>query len=254
MGARRIVVIGIGAGNPEHMTVQAINALNRLDAVLIPRKGEAKADLAELRRDICRRFLTNPRARLVEFDLPARNAAQPSYAKGVADWHKAIAAVYCDLFAAEPDNAAIGLLVWGDPSLYDSTLRILDRVKAIADFSMEIEVISGITSMQALAASHAIPINTIGGAFAVTTGRRLRDGFPAGADSAVVMLDGECSFTRLPPDEYDIYWGAYLGLPQEITVAGPLSETSERIVREREAARARHGWIMDVYLLRRKEA
>ena len=254
MGSRRIVVIGIGAGNPEHMTVQAINALNRLDAVLIPRKGETKADLAELRRDICRQFLTNPQTRIVEFDLPARDATQPSYAKGVADWHMAIAAVYRDLFAAEPDGAAVGLLVWGDPSLYDSTLRILDRVRAIAGFAVEIEVIPGVTSMQALAASHAIPINTIGGPFAATTGRRLRDGFPAGVDSAVVMLDGECSFTRLPPDEYDIYWGAYLGMPQEITVAGPLSETSERIVREREAARARHGWIMDVYLLRRKEA
>lgn len=254
MSARRIAVIGIGTGNPEHMTVQAINALNRLDAVLIPRKGETKADLAELRRDICRRYLTNPRTRLVGFDLPTRDPSQPSYAKGVADWHAAIAGVYRDLFAAEPDDAAIGLLVWGDPSLYDSTLRILDQVKAIADFSVEIEVIPGVTSMQALAASHAIPINTVGGAFAVTTGRRLRDGFPPGADSAMVMLDGECSFSHLPPEDYDVYWGAYLGMPQEIAIAGPLSEVGKRIVREREAARVRHGWIMDVYLLRRKGA
>lgn len=252
MSARKIVVIGIGAGNPEHMTVQAINALNRLDAVLIPRKGESKADLAELRRDICRRYLTNPRTRQVEFDLPARDATEASYAKAVGDWHAAIAEIYRDLFAAEPDDAAIGLLVWGDPSLYDSTLRILDRVKAIAGFPIGIEVIPGITSMQALAASHRIPINPVGGPFAVTTGRRLRGGFPPGTDSAVVMLDGECSFTHLPPDEYDIYWGAYLGMPQEKTIAGPLSEVGERILRERDQARARNGWIMDVYLLRRK--
>ncbi len=43
----KLLVIGIGAGNPEHMTVQAIGALNRADVVFLPRKGESKADLAE---------------------------------------------------------------------------------------------------------------------------------------------------------------------------------------------------------------
>ncbi len=49
---RKILVIGIGAGNPEHMTVQAIKALNRADVLLIPTKGMEKAYLAEVRREI----------------------------------------------------------------------------------------------------------------------------------------------------------------------------------------------------------
>jgi precorrin-6A synthase len=250
---RRVIVIGIGTGNPKHLTMQAIGALNGLDAVFIPRKGESKADLAELRREICRRFLTNPATRLVEFDLPVRNPREPAYGKRVTDWHDAIADLYCDLIAAEADDATIGLLVWGDPSLYDSTLRILERVGAKAGFPFAIDVIPGITSLQALAASHAIPLNDIGAPFMVTTGRRLREeGFPTGTDTALVMLDGECSFTALADAaRYTIWWGAYLGMENEITVSGPLDCTAEKIVRTRETARARHGWIMDIYLLRR---
>jgi precorrin-6A synthase len=251
---RRLLVIGIGTGNPEHMTVQAINALNRADIVLVPRKGEAKEDLAELRRDICRRYLANPETRLVEFDLPVRDEAEPSYAKRVADWHAAIAATYRDLIAEHTgEEGRIAFLVWGDPSLYDSTLRILDRLEEIAGFGFEREVIPGITSIQALAASHAIALNTVGGAVHVTTGRNLgQQGFPGNADSAIVMLDGDMAFRTLDAGAFDIFWGAYLGSEDEIAIAGPLHEVAGRIAEARAAARDAKGWIMDTYLLRRR--
>lgn len=249
---RRIVIIGIGTGNPEHMTMQAINALNSVDVILIPRKGQEKADLAQLRHEICRLYLTNSQTRLIDFDLPQRDDKK-AYRQGVEDWHDAIAALYRDLFAREAENAVIGLLVWGDPSLYDSTLRILDRVAESADFSFQREIIPGITSIQALAAGHGIALNTLASPFAVTTGRRLREGFPPDTDTAIVMLDGECSFQTLDATAYDIFWGAYLGMDNEITAAGALDEQGEKIIAMREEARARNGWIMDVYLLRRRQ-
>ena len=43
---RTIYVIGIGAGDPEHLTVQAIAAMNRVDVFFIIDKGAAKDDLA----------------------------------------------------------------------------------------------------------------------------------------------------------------------------------------------------------------
>ena len=55
-------------------------------------------------------------------------------------------------------------------------------------------VVPGITSLQMLAASHRMTLGTLGGAVLVTTGRRLREGFPEGAESVVVMLDGDCAF------------------------------------------------------------
>ncbi|TMV36774.1 precorrin-6A synthase (deacetylating), partial [Thioclava sp. BHET1] len=72
-------LIGIGTGNPEHLTLQAIRAMNAADLILIPRKGAGKADLAELRRTICAEVLTDPGVRIVEFDLPVRDAANPDY-------------------------------------------------------------------------------------------------------------------------------------------------------------------------------
>jgi precorrin-6A synthase len=247
---RNILVVGIGPGNPEQITVQAIKALNRADVLFVPRKGADKADLAELRREIIARYVTNPQTRVVEFNLPRRNADDPSYAAGVADWHAAIAALYRDLFTRElPENGTGGLLVWGDPSLYDSTLRILERVRA-AGLEHQVEVIPGITSLQALTAAHAIPLNRIGAPVLLTTGRHLADSAPA--TDAAVLLDGQLAFERLDGDSYDIFWGAYLGMPDEIRIAGRLSEVAGEIGRRRAEARAAHGWIMDTYLLRRR--
>ncbi|GHD08649.1 precorrin-6A synthase (deacetylating) [Tianweitania populi] len=248
---RKLLVIGIGTGNPEHMTVQAINALNRADVVLIPRKGEAKDDLAEVRRQICARFITDARTRIVEFDLPVRDQSG-EYRQGVDDWHHAIAETYADLLATHTaEDGAAAFLVWGDPSLYDSTLRIIERLERAAPFDLAIEVVPGITSIQQLCASHRIPLNRIGDPVVITTGRRLRDGFPVGADTAVVMLDGECSFRHLDVADFRIYWGAYLGTADELLIEGLLSDVADEIVARREQARAAHGWIMDTYILRR---
>ncbi len=246
-----LLLIGIGTGNPDHLTLQAIRALNSADLILIPRKGETKADLAELRRAICTDVLTNPAVQLAEFDLPVRDAANPDYRAGVDDWHDAIADSWRQAIRDGVGMAGrVALLVWGDPSLYDSTLRIAGRLAT--GLELNVTVIPGITSLQALTASHAIPINDIGAPFIVTTGRRLRDeGWPAGVDTIAVMLDGECSFRSIDAEGVAIWWGAYVGMAEEIILSGPLSEVSEDIVATRARARADHGWIMDIYILRR---
>ena len=246
----RLVLIGIGSGHIDHLTLGAIKAINAADVILIPRKGADKADLAELRRAICAEVLTNPATRIAEFDLPTRDPAIPDYRQRVDDWHDAIARVWAATIAAHQPTgeARVALLVWGDPALYDSTLRIAARLP-----DTHVEVIPGLMSMNILTAAHAIPINEIGAPFIVTTGRRLRDeGWPKGVDTAVVMLDGDCAFQHFTEAPIDIWWGAYVGMPEQILIAGPLAEVSARIVAARAAARQSHGWIMDIYLLRRR--
>lgn len=251
---RNILIIGIGAGNPDHMTVEAIEALNRADVLFIPDKGEEKAALRSLRETICARFIRQPGYRMVPIAIPKRAEAGADYRGVVDDWHERIAASYRALFETELAEGETGaLLVWGDPALYDSTLRIMERVAA-SGLALDWQVYPGISSVQVLAARHRIPLNSIGGPILVTTGRRLAAGFPADQDSVVVMLDGEQSFGAIDPEGLEIYWGAYLGTPDEILLAGPLAKLSAEISQVRAEARARHGWIMDTYLLRRRMA
>ena len=84
-----LLLIGIGTGNPDHVTGQAIKALNAADLILIPRKGQAKSDLADLRRQILSQVLTAP-VPVAEYDVPQR-ADQDDYLGAVNDWHDAIA-------------------------------------------------------------------------------------------------------------------------------------------------------------------
>jgi len=242
---RHIHVIGIGAGDPAYLTVQAIEALNDTQVFFAMDKGDQRSDLVALRREICGRFIREPGYRFVELPDPKRKA-DAEYRDAVADWHAARAAIWADAISAElgPHDVG-GFLAWGDPSLYDSTLRILDAVANRVD--IDYDVIPGITAIQALTARHRIPFNDIGEPVLVTTGRRLRDHGLSG--SAVVMLDGECSFRACPP-RTRIWWGAYLGTPDELLVSGTVGEVGEEIAEMRAEARARHGWIMDTYLLR----
>ncbi|WP_421701746.1 precorrin-6A synthase (deacetylating) [Aliiroseovarius sp.] len=243
-------LIGIGAGNPKHLTLEAIEALNACDLILIPLKGAKKDDLAQLRREICAAVLTRPVPGR-EFTLPVRDPATADYHTRVNDWHDAIADCWqAEILAGLPEGGRVGFLVWGDPSLYDSTLRIADRLTGRMEIALE--VIPGITSIQALTAGHAIPLNTVGGPVTVTTGRQLRDhGWPEGAETLVVMLDQGGAFEVLDGDGFQIWWSAYAGMANEIRIAGPLSEVRDRILSTRAEAREDHGWIMDVYLLRR---
>lgn len=245
MAETRLTLIGCGTGNPDHMTLQGIAALRTADLILIPRKGPDKADLADLRRAICARHLPDL-GRVAEFDMPVRDPTG-DYGAGVAAWHDAIARAWAGALAARlPQGGQAALLVWGDPSLYDSTLRVAARL------GLAVTVVPGITSLAALTAAHAVPLNDLGGPVVITTGRRLRDhGWPPGADTVAVMLDAGGAWQGLDPQGVTIWWGAALGLPAQALVAGPLDQAGPRILAARAQVRAAQGWVMDIYVLRR---
>jgi precorrin-6A synthase len=68
-----------------------------------------------------------------------------------------------------------------------------------------------------------------------------------------VMLDADCSFKNVDDPEIDIYWGAYIGTEDEILVSGNLRALMQDIERMRAEAKSRKGWIMDTYLLRKRD-
>jgi precorrin-6A synthase len=251
---KQVFIIGIGPGHPDQLTVQAVDALNRVDVIFVMDKGEGAEELVRLRREICERHIRDRSYRFVDVPDPARDRSAPRYEEAVADWHRRRADRLAVALGSELRDGERGaFLVWGDPSLYDSTLRVADLLAERAGSELVFDVIPGVSSVQALAASHRLPLNRVGESIHITTGRLLRAGLPAGIDNVVVMLDGDCSFTTIPePADFDIYWGAYLGTDDQILIAGNLADRMAEVQRVRAEARAARGWIMDVYLLRRR--
>jgi precorrin-6A synthase len=249
---RKILIIGIGAGHPEHITIQAINALRQVNVLFITDKGADKDELARLRREVCARYIPESSHRIVLIPDPKRDRTPTDYHAAVETWHQQRAASYETLFSEQlGENECGAFLVWGDPSLYDSTLRIVADIAARGSVKFEYEVIPGITSVQALTARHRIALNQVGEPVQITTGRRLAAQPQGLSGDTVVLLDGECAFRAVADDETEIFWGAYLGTPDEILLSGRLCEMSETIRQTRAEARLRKGWIMDTYLLRK---
>ena len=254
---RRLLLIGVGAGDPDYVTVQAVNALREVDVFFVVEKGGDADELAALRHGIVERFVDDASSyRIVAVPDPPRDRAAVAYADAVDDWRERRAAAWEAALRDElPADGLGAFLVWGDPSLYDSTIDVIERVLAAGRLELDYEVIPGVSAIHALTACHRIPLNRVGGAVQITTGRRLAaGGWPDGVDDVVVMLDADCSFAQLDPSGVEIFWGAYLGTPDELLVAGPLAQAEPEIQRVRAQARERKGWIMDTYLLRRSRS
>lgn len=243
---RDLWLVGIGTGSPHHLTLEGREALREAAVILLPRKGPGKDDLARLRISLLESV--GATAKIVPFDMPVRDEGL-SYEVRVSLWHDQIAQAWQNALPPVTVDGPVALLVWGDPGLYDSTLRIAERLPN----NPQVRVVPGITALQALTAAHAIPFNTIDGAVCVTTGQQLRQrGMPQDAATVVVVLDGKCSFMGLDEPELHIWWGGFLGMPEQILMSGLLRDVGADIVDLRAKARASHGWIMDTYLLRKQ--
>lgn len=252
MRVRNILLIGIGEGDVLDVTMRAVEAMRTVDVFFVLDKGERKSELVDFRREVLQRYVPDGGYRIVEGQDPPRDRTASRYVSAVEDWRQRRADVCERMIGEELDDGQTGaFLVWGDPTLYDSTLGSLEDILARGGLAFDYSVIPGISSVSALVARHGIGLNRIGRPVHITTGRRLAEGFPEGVDDVVVMLDAHCTFAEIPNDDLEIYWGAYLGTPDEITVAGRLPDVAEEIKNLRAQARERHGWVMDTYLLRR---
>ncbi|MDX6421559.1 MAG: precorrin-6A synthase [Trebonia sp.] len=258
---RELLVIGMGPGHPDQVTVQAVRALNRADVFFRIDKGDDKSGLNAARDEILRRHVTRSGYRVVDIPEPERDRSETLTADGyqgaVSDWHAARAQLIAAAIGAELGPDGVGaFLVWGDPSVYDSMLRIVDRVLALGTVDFTCTVIPGVTSVQALAAAHRIPLNRVGEPIHITPARRLAElpepGLPDGLDSAVVMLDRRFTAAGFDEPGLSVFWGAYLGTDDEVLISGPLAEVAAEITATRARLRERHGWIMDTYLVRRE--
>ncbi|GAA2020227.1 MAG: precorrin-6A synthase (deacetylating) [Nocardioides sp.] len=266
---KRVRVIGVGPGDPDQVTLEAVRAMrdsayfvvSDKSAALTSERGGMPDPLVVARERLLDRHLdAAPVVVRIEDPSrerrPERTGTQEEYDAAVEAWHDARARAYEDALRGHDGDA--GFLVWGDPAFYDSTIRVLERVGR--RLPLEVSVVPGISSVQLLAARHRLVLHEVGQALHVTTRRRLAEAVlppphGQGQDNVVVMLNRVVDLTgpELDLGDWSIWWGGNLGTPSEELVAGRVRD----VVAEVEAARARckeaAGWVMDIYLLRAPE-
>ena len=229
-----IRIVGFGMG-PRHLTSEAIQALRSSTYVLATAKRDDDPLLA-IRREIAQVHNLD----MVVVPDPERDRDPSDYDQAVRDWHSARTHVFREVIGSREGDPAF--LVWGDPALYDSTIRV------VTSLGLPYEVVAGISAPQLLAARHGIVLHGVGQPVHVTTERRLRDDIAAGQTNLFVMLTSGIALDGL--DDWTIWWGANLGTTSEQLVAGIIRDVREELVNARETAKREAGWVMDVYLLR----
>ncbi|WP_448418865.1 precorrin-6A synthase (deacetylating) [Mycolicibacter minnesotensis] len=248
MSQVRVRILGVGMG-PGHVTPEAAAALRSADYVLAWDKGDGDTGLLALRRAVVAAHAAH--VPIVTIADPDRDRSPeltgPGYAAAVADWHDARAARCAQVLGERGGVAAI--LVWGDPALYDSTIRIVERVRSLG-VELDYDVLPGISAPQLLAARHRIVLHEVGRPVHITTGRRLAQAVASGQDNIVAMLNPDGLDLSAVAD-WTIWWGANLGAAGEQLVTGRVGEVADEIAAARQAAKAEAGWVMDVLLVRR---
>jgi precorrin-6A synthase len=241
---------------PHHVTPEVAEALRGADYVLAADKrgGEGEDGLLALRRAIVAAHAgPDGPVEIVSVPDPERDRStsmtNADYQGAVADWHDARAARYAEVLRERGGTAAF--LVWGDPSLYDSTIRVVEKVRELG-VPVDYDVLPGISAPQLLAARHRIVLHDVGRPVHITTGRKLQEAVAAGLDNIVAMLNPppeRLDLTGL--DDWTMWWGANLGATGERLVSGRLADVLPAVVDARASAKAEAGWVMDLFLLRK---
>lgn len=232
-------ILGVGMG-PQHVTAEVAEALRSVDYVVAPQKGEDDA-LPAVRRAIAEEYGVD----MVVVPDPERDHGDSADPAAVEAWHVARVEAYERVLRERRGTAAF--LVWGDPSLYDSAIRI---VEGLADrLPIDYDVLPGISAPQLLAARHRIVLHPVGQPVHITPARRLREAVESGQINIVVMLARTLDLSGL--DDWMLWWGANLGTPTEALIAGRVGEVAEHVEAARERVRSTAGWLLDICLLRK---
>ncbi len=237
--SRELLVIGMGPGGFGQLTLDAVDAMNRVDVFLVA-DHEERSELVWRRSEVIRRHVKRAHRIITVLD--------PAHRHPDDDLDDARLATYRQIITGLPEDAVIGFLAWGDPALYDSVLRVVDALRPT--LSLKVRVIPGVSALQVLAAAHQIAL--LGNPVHLTTGPRLLSEYRPDLGDVVVFDDAELACRGLVAEfpDLEIYWGADLGSDDEVLANGPLSKVIDEISALRAQLEGHHGWVHDTYLLR----
>lgn len=141
---KKLYGIGTGPGDKELLTLKAVRAMKESAVIFAPNnRGENMAI------NTAREFIENKK--IVYIDLPMGSVTQETYKKAAETIINNI-----------PKGEVGAFLTIGDPMIYSTFTYIMDELEGR---EIEIEVVSGIPSFIAAAASMKLPLTTKGDNF-----------------------------------------------------------------------------------------
>lgn len=134
--------IGVGPGDPELLTVKAVNTIKQLDLLLVPSgKKDGKSESYEIARPYLREDIAVEKRHFpMTLDLDAMRKDIKPIADEVIQWVK--------------EGKNVGFLTLGDPMLYSTFIYLLEHFQNTID----VQSIAGISSFGAIASGFNTPL------------------------------------------------------------------------------------------------
>jgi precorrin-2/cobalt-factor-2 C20-methyltransferase len=148
--------VGVGPGDPELLTLKASRLLQRVPVVSVARPELGQDHYA---LSVVRELLDETRQEILQLPLPS----DPPTADGAAQVWRAAADAIGERLQKGQD---VAFITEGDPMLYSSFSQLLEHVRS-AYPDAQVEVIPGVSSVMAAAASAGVPLVTHGQRLAI---------------------------------------------------------------------------------------
>ncbi len=183
----RLIGIGVGPGDPELVTVKALNALDSADVILVPATESRSATIGRAEQIVMTQLPHKEECIVrIPFSMAERSGRGP---KRLQSWQLS-ASKAVEAFNSGAKTVAFATI--GDPSVYSTFSYLSASVREhIADLA--IEIVPGITAMQALAAQSRIPLcegKEILALIPATVGSEAIEAVGAIADSITIYKGG----------------------------------------------------------------
>ena len=153
-GYGRLYGIGAGPGDPELLTLKAQRILQQVPLICVPQATTSKDSFA---LGIVRKFLNLDAQELLRIRFPTNNE------KGAGEvWRRAA----CQIAGRLREGQDAAFITEGDPMLYSTFSYVLKSIRA--DYpDLPVEIVPGVSSVMAAAASAGSPLVTHGQSLAV---------------------------------------------------------------------------------------
>ncbi len=145
----RFYGVGVGPGDPELLTLKALRVLQEVPVICTPRSESSQESYA---LDIVRDYLDEKKQEIIRIPFPIDDEA------GAAEvWRNAADTIGGHL----KQGKDVAFITEGDPMLYSTFSYVLDSIKSGYP-EVTVEIIPGVSSVMAAAASAGVPLVTHG--------------------------------------------------------------------------------------------